>query len=57
MGALGSGGAAEAATAGEMAPDAGSAWGDQAPQDDAAAYDQGNDAAAYDDGGGYDEEI
>lgn len=60
MGALGSGGAAEAAGAGEFGQDAvptSGGW-DQAAQDDAAAHDQGygDDAGAYDDGGGYDEE-
>jgi hypothetical protein len=58
MGALGSGGAAEAAGAGAFGQDAVPTSGEGAPVDDAAAYDQGygNDAAAYDDGGGYDEE-
>jgi hypothetical protein len=60
MGALGSGGAAEAATAGAFGQDAvptSGGWGDAAAQD-AQAHDQGgygNDAQAYDQGG-YEEE-
>lgn len=62
MGALGSGGAAEAATAGGFGQDAvptSSAWGDPGAQGDAQAYDQGghgNDAGAHDAGGYEDEE-
>jgi hypothetical protein len=58
MGALGSGGAAEAAGAGGFGQDAVPTSAEGAPVDDAAAHDQGygNDAGAYDDGGGYDEE-
>jgi hypothetical protein len=59
MGALGSGGAAEAATTGGFGQDAvptSSAWGGQ---NDAQAFDQGgygNDASAHDAGGYEDEE-
>jgi hypothetical protein len=61
MSAFSGGGSAEAASPGGFGLDAvptASPW--TAPQDDAAAYDQGygqDDAGAYDDGGGYDEEL
>lgn len=61
MSAIGSGGAAEAATSGAAGQDAVPAAGgmDQVAQNDAQAYDQGgygNDAGAYDQGGYEDEE-
>ncbi|MDP3417053.1 MAG: DUF2076 domain-containing protein, partial [Falsiroseomonas sp.] len=64
MGALGGGGAAEAATMsadgaagafGQEAVPASSPWTD--PGQDAAAHGYQDDAGAYDDGGGYDEDI